>query len=88
MRGALLFAPALAERRLMPVFECELGAANAVVVSAADVQISDALTAMTTLLLQMVDLILLVRLDDEHFEFSVLLLRDFLLLRRLLLRRR
>ena len=72
----------------MSVFECELGATNAVVVGAADVQISDALAAMTTLLLEMINLILLVRLDDEHFEFSVLLLRDFLLLCRLLLRSR
>ena len=72
----------------MSVFIYELGATNAVVVGAADVQISYALTAMTSILLQIVDLYLLVRLDDEHFEFTVLLLRDFLLLCRLLLRRR
>lgn len=72
----------------MSVFIYELGATNAVVVGAADVQICYALTTMTSILLQIVDLYLFVRLDDEHFEFTVLLLRYFLLLCRLLLRRR
>ena len=67
----------------------EVRTTNAVIVSAADVQISDAITAMTPmLLLQVVNRTLLVRLDHQHLEFSVLFLRDFLLLHRLLLRRR